>query len=248
MARAARWCFAAATCALLGTTLLLSGGDLASTSVLLRGALHGGASEAAEGGAIVPASEKLRRLEDAKVDMEDDFFEKPAKERLLSEEPPLRKMQTLGSCQGCTSNEVQISSELFQCVAEHEGGCQLKAFCDDQGPNGKSPCCQLLCAEESHADWNCPDLHTTICSEPPATPAPSPPTAAKTLPAALLKCVYHKGGPCQLKQECIQRWTGQWQKGVDAAFPGSPCCLELDQAQPKWVCDFDAMSLIGREV
>jgi len=243
MASAARWCFAAAICALLGTALLLSGGDLASTSVLLRGALHGGASQAAEGGATGLASEKLRRLEDAEVDVEKDFLKKPAKERLLSEEPPLRRL-TLGSCQGCTSNEVQISEELFLCVADFNGGCMLKEFCRDDGPNTETPCCQKLCEEEHKADWNCPNLKTTIC---PRLPDPDPSLQgnplAISLPRPLLQCIADKRGPCHLLQECKRRWTGELKSGDDEQNPY--CCQLVEEVHPKWECDFNTMDLTG---
>jgi hypothetical protein len=157
---AARWCFAAATCAVLGTILLLSGGDVASTSTMLRGAFHAGAS----------ASEEPRRLEDAaaEVDAEDDFFKGPVKEKSLSEEP-LRKLQTQGSCEGCTSNEVQISEELFGCVAAHSGGCALIDFCHLKTNHGE-PCCTTLANEfPDGTDWNCPQNR-----EPQPTQAPDP--------------------------------------------------------------------------
>jgi len=234
MASAARWCFAAAICALLGTALLLSGGDLASTSVLLRGALHGGASEAAEGGAIGPAAEKPRRLEDSEVDMEEDFFKKPAKERLLSEEPPLRKL-TQGSCQGCTSNEVTISEELMTCVAEKQGGCALKSFCEE---NAKDSCCVALCAEPTAVDWAC-DVQTTICGgSTPATSGGSEGNSqATSLSASLLSCIYQKGGPCQLQGFCK---IEIFDKGAS-----DTCCDVLEAESPPWQCSEDYLTLMG---
>merc|ERR1719401_2276847 len=103
MASAAARCgLAAAACALLGAALLLSGSDLTSTSVLLRRALRGEAGEAPEGSAVGLASEEPRRLGNATVGKEEeDFFKRPLKERLPSEDAPLREMTSYGSCRDC---------------------------------------------------------------------------------------------------------------------------------------------------
>merc|ERR1712217_513737 len=145
----------------------MGGGHVASTSALLRGAFHAGAS----------ASEEPRRLEDAaaEVDTEDDFFKGPVKQSVTSE--PIRRL-TLGSCQGCTSNEVQITAKLFECVAQHGGGCPLQDSCTNGDANKESPCCTEYFAEPSTHDWNCPPPALAT-----AVPAPTPaPTPAQELP------------------------------------------------------------------